>query len=113
MKKVIGLILLAFVISISCCKKDKPDCEENNYGILKINYGLSSYRHSVLVALTGTSGFREKITAIGVSSDTLHLTPGTYSVGISSINASGLAIDTQNGSNVITQCNESLVSVSF
>jgi hypothetical protein len=113
MKKVIGLILLAFVISIADCKKDKPDCEENNYGILKITYGLSSYRHSVLVTHTGTTYFREKITAIGVSSDTLHLAPETYSVAISSINASGLAIDTQNGSNAITQCKESLATVSF
>lgn len=113
MKKVIGLILLSFTISISSCTKDKNACEENNFGILKITYGLSSYRHSVLVTLTGTSDFREKITAIGVSSDTLHLTPGNYSVGISSINASGLAIDTQNGSSAITQCDESLISVSF
>jgi hypothetical protein len=113
MKKVIGLILLSLVISISSCKKDKPDCEENNYGILKINYGLSSYRHAILVSLTGTIDSREKTTAIGVSSDTLHLIPGTYSVGIFSIDTEGLVIDTENGSSAITQCDESLISVSF
>jgi hypothetical protein len=113
MKKVIGFILILFAILIIDCKKSKLDCETQNYGILKITYGLSSYRHSAIVTLSGTATTREKISAIGLTSDTLHLKPGTYLLSISSINGSGLAIDTQNGSKTITQCVESSTSVSF
>jgi hypothetical protein len=113
MKNVIGLILILAAISISGCKKSKMDCETNNYGTLKINYGLSNYRHSIIVTLTGTTTSRAKITAIGQTSDTLHLTPSTYSINISSIDAGGLAIDSQNGSSTIKQCDESSTSVSF
>ena len=113
MKNIIGFILVLFAISIIGCKKSKMDCEENNYGILKITYGLSSYRHSTIATLSGTAIFREKISAIGLTSDTLHLSPGTYLLNISSIDADGAAIETQNGSKVITQCDESSTSVSF
>ena len=113
MKNAIGFILVLFVISISGCVKSKPDCEENNYGILKITYGLSSYRHSVVVTYPGSLSGREKITAIGVTSDTLHLPPATYPLNISSIDGGGAAIDTQNGSGTIRQCDETLITVSF
>jgi hypothetical protein len=113
MKKVVGFVLMLFTISIFGCSKSKLDCETQNYGILKITYDLSSYRHSVVATHSGTAIFREKITSIGLTSDTLHLTPGTYLLNISSIDAGGAAIDTQNGSKVITQCDESSTSVSF
>ena len=113
MKQVIGFILILLAVLIFSCKKSKLDCETKNYGILKITYGLSSYRHDAIVTLSGTAMSRDKITAIGLTSDTLHLTPGTYLLSISSIDAGGSAIDTQNGSSDITQCNESLTSVSF
>ena len=113
MKNIIGFILVLSAISIFGCKKSKMDCEEKNYVILKITYGLSSYRHSTIATHSGTSIFREKISAIGLTSDTLHLTPGTYLLNISSIDAGGAALDTQNGSKAITQCAESSTSVSF
>ena len=114
MKKIIGLTLILVVISFSGCKKTTTaDCETNNYGILKISYGLSTYRHSVIVTAPNPSQNRNKITAIGINSDTLHLAPASYILNISSINANGEAIDSQNGSETITQCNETLTSVSF
>jgi len=113
MKQVIGFILIFSSILIIDCKKSKLDCETQNYGTLKISYGLSSYRHSAIVTLSGTSTTREKITAIGLTSDTLHLNPGTYVLSISSIDGGGAAIDTQNGSSSITQCVETSTSVSF
>lgn len=113
MKKVVGLILVFLAILIFGCSKSKMDCETQNYGVLKITFDLSSYRHSTIATLSGTSVFKEKITAIGITSDTLHLTPGTYLLNISSIDGGGAAIDTQNGTKVITQCVEATTSVSF
>jgi hypothetical protein len=113
MKALFGSILIIFSVVILNCKKDKPDCETKNYGTLKVTYGLSSYRHSVVVTPSGSISSREKITAIGVSSDTLHLAPGTYMVNISSIDGTGAAIDSQNGSSEITQCVQASASVTF
>jgi hypothetical protein len=113
MKNILACILILSTFSFSACKKDKADCEENNYGILSVSYGLSSYRHSIIVSNSAAYFDRDKITALGINSDTLHLAPGTYSISISSINADGLAIDTQNGSSTITQCDKSSTSVTF
>jgi hypothetical protein len=113
MKKTIVLALVLVVISISGCKKSKADCEENNYGVMKVTYGLSTDRHSIVITAPNPGENREKITAIGVTSDTLHLAPATYTLSISSINGSGLAIESKDGSATITQCNENSTSVSF
>lgn len=113
MKKIIGLTLILVAISFSGCKKTKADCEENNYGVLKISYGLSTYKHIVIANSPISNQNKIKISAIGITSDTLHLPPATYTLNISSINANGEATDSQNGSAAITQCNETLTSVSF
>jgi hypothetical protein len=113
MKKLIGLFLLFSIISFTGCKKSKADCEENNYGVLKVSYGLSTYRHSIVITAPNPGENREKITALGISSDTLHLAPATYTVSIASINGSGLAIESKDGSTTISQCGENSISVSF
>jgi len=113
MKKIIGLFLLLVIVSFPGCKKSIPDCEENNYGILKMSYVAGSYRHSVVVTGANPGMFREKITAIGVASDTLHLRPATYNLSVAVIDANGLALNLQSGNAVITLCNESPASVSF
>jgi hypothetical protein len=113
MKKIIGLFLLLSLISFSGCTKSKPDCEVNNFGILKMSYVASSYRHSVVVTGANPAMVREKITAIGVTSDTLHLRPATYDLSVALIDANGAALNLQSGNAVITQCNESSASVSF
>jgi hypothetical protein len=113
MKNIFGFILLLFAISIFGCKKSKMDCEVNNYGIQKITYGLSTYRHIVYATLSGKVDGRIKYAAIGITSDTLHLTPGTYSIFITRLDAYDSQVEQKSSTSTIKQCDESLTSVSF
>jgi hypothetical protein len=113
MKKMIGLFLLLVIVSFSGCKKSKADCEENNYGVLKVSYGSSPNIHRIIVTFTNPSQTRVKSTAYGITSDTLHLAPATYAISIASVNLNAQTIDSQDGSAVIAQCDETLTSVSF
>jgi hypothetical protein len=114
MKNIIGLTLILVVISFSGCKKTTTaDCETNNYGVLKISYVPSTLRHVLVATAPNPNQSRRKITDIGVTSDTLHLPPETYSLTIASVDLDGIPNDLQYGSATITQCNETLTSVSF
>lgn len=113
MKKIVGLILIVSAFSFIRCTKSAEDCEKNNYGVLSVSYGLSSSRHSILFTPMGSLNSKDKITAIGVTSDTVHIKPGTYNVEIASIDAGGLAIDSQSGTVLIEQCGETTKTVTF
>ena len=107
-----GLLLLM----VSSCKKDEdtsnqPDCQKNNYGTLRVNFGTAGIKHHILVQVG--FGYVEKYQAEGVMSDTFHLTPTIYTVYISSTNDIGAAIDSKTVAPTISQCNESIESVGF
>ena len=91
------IVFLLITINFGCSKKDEEitekDCEVNDYGIVSINYSSNSVKHSVIITTSGTSTFREKISAIGVVQDTIHLRPGAYSLSISSLNNANEVID--------------------
>lgn len=112
------LLSLAFAAGTGCSKKsdDGPtvkDCEKNNYGVFKVTYGSSTVRHGVVATLNGMAKFREKISSIGITSDTLRLRPGTYGVEIASIDAQGRALSSTTRTLTITQCGEATASVTF
>ena len=92
-----AIVILLIIINFGCSKKDEDiivkDCEKNNYGIVTINYSSNSVKHSVVITANANSTFREKISAIGVIKDTIHLKTGAYSLSISSINNANEAID--------------------
>ena len=102
------------VILLAGCGKDTADpqaeCEVRNYGIYKVNFGSALLNHRVLVVVG--FGTRQKDIPAGVLTDTMHLNPGTYSVFITS-NSGGPAINSETTSAIITQCNETIKSVSF
>jgi hypothetical protein len=107
-----GLLLLM----VTSCKKDEdtsnqPDCQKNNYGTLRVNFGNAGIKHHVLVQVG--FGYVEKYQAEGVMSDTFHLAPSTYTVLISSTNDVGAAIDNKTAASKVTQCNETVESVAF
>jgi hypothetical protein len=113
MKKIIGLFLLLVVISFSGCKKSKADCEENNYGVVTLTYGSTPNIHQIIVTFPNLIQSRVKSTAYGISNDTLHLAPATYTLSIASVNISAQVIDSKEVSATITQCGENSISVSF
>ncbi len=106
-----GLLLL-----MVSCKKDKdnsnqPDCQKNNYGTLKINFGATDTRHHIMVQYGW--GYLEKNQAIGIASDTFHLSGGTWNVIISSTNELGGAIDMKSVTPIVAVCKETVESVPF
>lgn len=117
MKNLYYLSFCLLILSFYSCKKDsketQSDCQTNNYGTLKVTYSSSSVKHSILVTFN-TGSFREKISAIGTTSDTVHLTPGSYPISIASLNSSNEALDQQTfQSQNISQCTDTNLSVAF
>jgi hypothetical protein len=107
-----GLLLLM----VSSCKKDKDtsnqtDCQKNNYGTLRVNFGAAGIKHHILVQVG--YGYVEKYEAEGVMNDTFHLAPTIYTVYISSTNDIGAAIDSKTVAPNISQCNETVETVAF
>lgn len=117
LNSLIALISFSCLFCLSCGKDDSnstPDCETNNYGILKVSFGAANIQHSILVTYPNAT-MREKIVPVGEASDTLRLSFGNYpGVSVSSLNTSNLAIDQQTFPGfAILQCQERNIQVSF
>lgn len=114
MKQVLLSFFTVAIISAIGCKKSgttsQSDCQAKNYGTYRLNFSSGSVRHHVIVVIG--FGVQEKDFETGVLTDTMHVTAGTYSVFITSNNG-GPAIDQETTSAVITQCTETVKSVSF
>ena len=116
--KKIKIVILVLLINSSCSQKDDEiivkDCEKNNFGIITVNYTSNSAKHSLLITPNGSSTFREKITPLGKSKDTLHLKSGSYSLNISSLNNSNLVIEQLPVVNVTTtKCSERAIDANL
>ncbi len=113
----IAIVILFIFLNISCSKKDEEiivkDCKKNDYGIVTINYSSNTVRHSALITLSGTTIGRDKISAIGVVKDTLHLKTGTYFISIASINAQNQSLEELSFSVTTTKCSERVIDVNF
>ncbi|MBC7937080.1 MAG: hypothetical protein H7Y86_17155 [Rhizobacter sp.] len=116
MKKTLNVLLFgtAIILLAACSKNDddSSNCEAGNYGVLKVNFGVSNVKHGILVSYPGGSA-RDKIVAIGKASDTVRLFPGTYPIEIASINNSNQAIETETITVNITVCEDKETSVTF
>ncbi len=113
MKKALAFIAVFFTLLYSGCEKGLSDCEDHNYGILKVSFNSGTYRHRIYVTNSSTLKTKTKICNIGTMSDTLHLNPGAFVVSISSIDMNGLPEETQNISTRLSRCNESSVTIDF
>ncbi len=116
--KKITIVILIIFLNISCSKNDEEiivkDCEKNDYGIVTINYSSNSVKHSIIITPNGSNTFREKISATGVVKDTLHLKTGSYSLSISSLNASNQVIDQlPTLSATTTKCSERIIDANL
>lgn len=117
MKYIFTLIIGFCLLFVLGCKKDseqiQQDCRTNNYGVLKVVYGMNTQMHSI-TATTNAISFYEKISPLGLSVDTFHLTSGLYTVVVKSIsNSNQITNQMTFTSTNITQCNETTVSVPF
>ena len=108
------LIFTALLFFTSCAKKETTkDCETNNYGTIHVSFTDALVRHSILATEPGTTNFREKLLAIGVTSDTIHLAPNTWPLSISSIDNGGLAINQTSKTAITTKCSDETFSITF
>ncbi len=114
--KVILCVTMMFGFS---CSKDGSDgdaqnlCEMQNFGVVTINYGSSTVRHGLLITTPQTQVVREKITPIGIASDTLQLKPGAHIINIASLNEQNQAIDQEDRNVTIVQCDDNSINVTF
>ena len=113
MKKILPALLLLLSVAACTTKDAIKDCETYNYGVVHITYGGTANRHSIIANGPSASNVRDKITASGVSSDTLHLSPDTWTLSISSIDANGLAISQDVKTVTTTKCSDATETVTF
>jgi hypothetical protein len=115
------LFFIVFSFTISACKKEKneptpitvtPDCQTNNYGIIKVTFTDNTVAHSVIVTYPNQS-FREKIIGIGTLEDTVRVKTGNFTMAFASLTTLGLAIEQSVTSNSVTSCQEYTIGVSF
>lgn len=109
-------LLFSLILIAGSCKKDNDssrDCEENNYGVLKINFAAANVKHGLLITYPGGTS-RNKIIDMGKISDTIRLFSGSYQIEICSVNNAnqGLSCENSTVSN-ITVCEEREISVNF
>ena len=117
----ISLLFLSFVFFMSCKKDDKtpdapttPDCKINNYGVLRVSFGATDVQHGIIVTPSGSTTGTDKAVAIGQTSDTIRLAPGTYNINIYSANNANQAIEDETFTlRIVTQCNETNLKVIF
>lgn len=106
----ITFLISLFIIFSGCNKDDSnsaiPDCEKNNYGVIKASFGATNAKHGILItAVGGSSIVRDKIVEAGKATDTIRLAPGFYNINIASLNNSNLVIQDQNFTNrSVDQC---------
>lgn len=109
--------VLALPLAVSLgCEKDTDEsfkpCERGNYGIVTVNFGATTVRHSIRIAYS-TTRVEEIIVAAGKSADTVNVSAGTYPLSISSISSSNQTLETFNRTVVAERCNEQTISVPF
>lgn len=109
------LLFLAIIIFFNSCKKsgsNNSDCQINNYGILKVNFADATVYHSVLFSVGFDVYYKEL--PLGLTSDTLHVQPGTHTVGFYSYTTpGGPAVNSELSTLNIIVCQETIKSVSF
>jgi hypothetical protein len=95
MKYIVG-IFIALLFVYSCSKEEeKPDCEVNNYGVIRVNYNTTSVnRHKIVITVSGDTVSREKISARFAVTDSVHLSAGlVYDLSISELDNGGSVVN--------------------
>jgi hypothetical protein len=113
-----AIFISSIFLTFACSNKDEEvitrDCEQNDYGIVTVNYTSGSVQHAIDITTNGSGVVRTKITAAGVLKDTLHLKTNTYVLSIASVNSAGLVIDQFPVVNVTTsKCSERTIDTIF
>lgn len=115
------LFLIVFAFTFLACKKEKetptsvtitPDCQTNNYGIIKVTFTDNTVAHSVILTYPDQS-FREKIIGIGTLEDTVRVKTGNFVMSLASLTTLGLVIEQMSTSDHVNVCQEYTIGVSF
>lgn len=116
----VALLIISLNVMILACKKEDKnqtsnvkDCEKNAYGILKVEYNSAFHEHSILLTPKNTTIAIEKISPIGILSDTMHLKPGIYQASISALNNMGQVLEESKFQISVSQCTELNQKVTF
>ena len=88
-------------------------CEKGNYSIVTVTFGATTVRHAIRIVYAPTRPPREKIIAIGKSSDTVRVRAGTYPISIASIDSTKKDIRTFDEVVVTESCDERTIGVTF
>lgn len=111
-----SVFLLPIMLLCLACQNDdgnnESDCKLKNYGVLTVNFGSNDVKHGILVTSSDGS-FRDKTVNAGISKDTVHLKPNTYTIEVSSLNEDDLAIESEDMMVSISQCDEKIKNVDF
>jgi hypothetical protein len=79
-KTLVILIACLFSASLVSCSKDDDDTQAaqlNSFGVLQVHFGnVSINQHHTIVS--DSANTVDKITPLGIASDTIHLAPGIY-----------------------------------
>lgn len=112
-KKILFPLLL---ISFACSNDNNSQinlCESQNFGVVKVTYGSSNVKHGLLITANPSGIFRDKITPIGIPSDTLHLKPGNYTLNIASLNNNNEVFEDETRTLSISKCENQNFTVTF
>lgn len=110
------VLTTTFLIFSSCEDSEQevkvlPPCQTLNFGVLEVHFTTTDNEHRTAVTIGGLT--REKISAVGLSVDTLQLTPGIYSIFINPIYTQQSLIEYMEDTITITQCTDSIITVPF
>ena len=92
--KSIALRILVAVIFISCSddNDNNANCEDDDFGYVKLNVPSANVETSVIFTEVGTSNFHEEIIEPNETSDTFEVDSGIYTVSVVRISEDGEAI---------------------